>query len=291
MRRLKILKAFPSNLQIQTTSYCNYNCIICPYHKVKDNFQQGIMSEVLFDKIVDEIEENNIYIYNIFLVLMNEPLLDITLHNKIEKIKKKIPKAKVIIISNGTLLNETISNNLINASLDTLKISINGFYLESYIKDKNYDQINKVVNNIDNFIKWNKGRVKLIISLVNNRLNEQLLVETFYKWRKFKNVSVVISPFSNRTGMVDGFEEFSCTKDSIYSFGSKCTIPFSFFNILYDGTVILCCNDWNRKAVLGNLNNENISTIWHNKFIKSYRDELVYNTYHNTEPCSNCMMS
>lgn len=286
----KYLEVFPSSLQIQTISYCNYDCVICPYQKVRNKIKHGRISDELFEKILEECKNYRLYVKNFFLTLMNEPLLDRTIYQKVRQVKEALPECRVIIITNGSLLDEIISKKLVESSLDVLKVSLNGYYLNSYLKKRDKKEINRVNKNIDRFIKINNNRVRLIISVVYNKLNEPDLLSTMERWQE-NNITCLITPFSNRTGAVDKFNDFVVDRSRNYDFREKCSIPFSILNVLQDGRVLLCCNDWFQKGILGNINEQSIVSIWNNARLNKYREVLTSGILNSVEPCNMCQMN
>src|SRR4030067_357748 len=63
---------FPADVIVETTSYCNLRCIICPYPLLKRT--KGDMDIKIFKKIVDEIQEENPST-GLWVAIMGEPLL------------------------------------------------------------------------------------------------------------------------------------------------------------------------------------------------------------------------
>jgi len=83
---------FPEFFLIQTISYCNARCLICPYADTVSIQEQGPMDLDLFKKIIDEASLYQNQVKQIMPYLMNEPLLDKTLVEKINYIHLKNPK-------------------------------------------------------------------------------------------------------------------------------------------------------------------------------------------------------
>lgn len=68
----------------------------------------------------------------------------------------------------------------------------------------------------------------------------------------------------------------------------RCSTPILTFNILYDGKVILCCDDYNKKMILGNINNSSIKEIWNSKQYENIRKMLYNGEYKKIPVCCNC---
>jgi hypothetical protein len=55
---LGAISEFPAFIEVQTASYCNSSCIVCPYTKVKPYVPMGKMKRQLWDKLIDEFAMN-----------------------------------------------------------------------------------------------------------------------------------------------------------------------------------------------------------------------------------------
>ena len=64
-----------TKVMIQTTSWCNSGCIICPSKKLRSVLPQGEMTDPLFEKIITELSELK-NLTRVMPYLMNEPLMD-----------------------------------------------------------------------------------------------------------------------------------------------------------------------------------------------------------------------
>ena len=117
-------KVIPSDIQIETVcGICNLRCIMCPIEQSK---RKKIMNNEKLTKILKKLQP---YLYNqkfLSLCGLGEPLIDKNVHEKI-KIAKEMGFLGTGIYTNGTLLNEKKSENLLDAKLDSLIISIDGF--------------------------------------------------------------------------------------------------------------------------------------------------------------------
>ena len=138
---------YPVRLHIQTISYCNAHCLFCAYPAVADTISHGIMEDAVYKKIIDEASEYQPK--RISLLLMNEPLLDRKLPERIAYAKEKLgEETEVTITSNGSVLTPKIIGRLIDSGLDRIKISIQGITRDTYerVMGLNYDRTFKGIN-------------------------------------------------------------------------------------------------------------------------------------------------
>ncbi len=107
--------SFPKYLSIQTTSLCNASCIFCPYKDIKNLFPTKIMGMDLYKKIIDECAYHKDLVKRIILYMNNEPLTDPYLIERINYAKDKLPKSEIHILTNGLLLTERMSEQILNS--------------------------------------------------------------------------------------------------------------------------------------------------------------------------------
>ena len=65
---------FPKIIEIQTMSFCNANCIVCPYRSL--NIEKTRMPDNLLNKLLDEIIVHQNEIERVIPYLNNEPSFD-----------------------------------------------------------------------------------------------------------------------------------------------------------------------------------------------------------------------
>ena len=72
-----------------------------------------------------------------------------------------------------------------------------------------------------------------------------------------------------------------------YTLNQSCNYPSYNFFIDYNGDVLMCSHDWDKKNILGNLNKSSIMEIWmSDNAIKSRLN--LSNANRNFSPCDVC---
>ncbi len=254
--------SYPKYATIQTVSYCNASCLICPYRDTKNTQSQGKMSKELFKKIIDEL--SHYHLRRILLYLMNEPLMDEDIVNKINYTKKMNPDTIVHIVSNGSLLNESLSNQIINSRLDYIEFSILANTTESYrkIMGLDYEKTKSAILNFIQMAKENgKPRDYININITNtpNFLSENERNDMIDFWKKQYVHEVRYYDHPNSRA---GNSSLIPRAHHKTIHGCKSIWTNEMVHILYDGTVIPCCMDWRREVVLGNVNEDSIGNIY-----------------------------
>jgi len=179
---------FPKTIQIQTFTGCNADCIFCPYGETYETQPKGKMPIELFHRIIDEAAEHGVR--RISPYLMNEPLMDRDLFDKIRYINDKIPDAKVVVTSNGHFLTPPVVDKVLEMGdgLHELYISFQGVDKDSYEKtmrgNMNFD---RTLANVGHFLETQRGRglerPKLWITMVDTAVIDARKAVTYWRPR------------------------------------------------------------------------------------------------------------
>jgi len=100
---------------------------------------------------------------------IGEPILNKDLPNMIRHLKER--KAFVFFNSNGILLDEMCQNQLIDAGLDELRVSLDASTPTGYKNVRNSDQFNLIVDNLRAFSE----RIMRVLKLQNGQVLSSML--------------------------------------------------------------------------------------------------------------------
>lgn len=159
--------ALPRKVYIEPTSMCNLHCSICFRHGW---FQEklGRMDEVVFEKLAQQLEQMP-SIEEVFFGGMGEPLFHPDICGMIRALPQQCKKS---LLTNGTLLTPQLSEKLIDAGLNELWISMDGFTEESYESIQLGSRFAQIVEHIDAFnAVRDPDRTHLCITFVVTREN------------------------------------------------------------------------------------------------------------------------
>ncbi len=141
-----------AKLFIEPTDACNIDCVTC-FRNAWDE-PLGRMSDETFATIFHEIRELD-FLPTVYFGGIGEPLFHRKTIDWIIKIKGL--GARVELITNGTMLTEKHSRQLIDAGLDTLWVSIDGASPESYADVRLGAELPNVIANLSRFRKMRRG--------------------------------------------------------------------------------------------------------------------------------------
>ena len=92
-----------NHIEVETINRCNGVCSFCPINTTRDPREKRIMSQELFEDIIDQLAEMQ-YGGKIALFSNNEPMLDERIIDFYKYTREKLPNAWIFMFTNGTLL-------------------------------------------------------------------------------------------------------------------------------------------------------------------------------------------
>lgn len=293
--------AFPLVVQLQTQSVCNAECAICPYPSIRKLIPHGIMEGSLFQKVVSEIAQEKLF-FELLLELQNEPLVDARIFELIKHFKSLAPGKKCAVITNGSLIDNFSIDDIACSGIDELVVSLNAHTEATYRQLNQGLDYHKVTKNIESLISDKRIKSKVVVHYVATRQNEGEIRRASFYWRQ-KGIRVRCWRLSNRAGGLDDFGTYKPSQKDLPAtwklqaflreyFMNKifnvCPFPFFALNILFNGDVLLCCNDWNRDPILGNIKATSLKEIWNSSSLNMIRRSLLEGRFRNIKPCSTC---
>lgn len=286
----------PFVLIIEPSSYCNFKCDFCP--NGDENLLRSVgrtpsfMSMELFKKLISEIKCLPQKIKSIILQGDGEPLLHKNIAEMINIIKNDYGCEHVELTTNISLLTPKISDDLVSAGLDKIKLSVNGLNCDDYKKfcgvKIDYDEI---IENVKYFYENKKDcfvYVKSIDFIMDNEGRLAQFHSLFDKYSDYCNIERSINWTSNHLKKFS-YENNDTTFDGheIVA-GQACPFPLYASYVSADGRVGVCSDDWARATVYGDIKNNTYSEIWNGEKLYDFRMmHLNFNDRENTA-CNHC---
>lgn len=297
--------SFPSTLQIQTQSFCNGECPICPYSVLRAKQEQGIMTQELFEKVAHQVAEEP-SMCTIWFTLQNDPLLDKRIFQWIKYFKSLNQQKRAILVTNGELINEFKLEEIIQSGLDELIISLNAHTERTFNMINKGMEYKKVIENINLLLSNVTMKSRIKISFVLTRDNEREIHEAIHYWSK-KGVKTRLMYLTNRAGTLENYHYHNSTvepriypwlhpwsiKRRLYVYYKKnilkrCSRAFYLMCILFNGDVILCCEDWSKRPIIGNVNHDSLRSVWNSTKFNEIRRLILEKKYKDIIPCRQC---
>lgn len=236
-----------SHIEIETVNRCNGSCEFCPVNHRDDPREYAMMTEEMFQSIVKQLEELE-YSGRFTTFSNNEPLLDERIIDFNRYARKHLPKARMHMYTNGTLL-----------TLDKFQALVE--VLDELIID-NYQQDLQLIKPCREIVEYCKE-------------HPQLESKVTIVLRKPKEI------LTSRGGTAPN-------RKILKEYGKeRCVLPFKQMIVRPTGQISLCCNDAIGKYTLGDLNKEKLVDIWFGPRFQMVR-KCLYEGRENWGNCKYC---
>ena len=267
--------------RIETSTVCNYRCNFCPHGLGLFNRKQEIMSQELFEFIVNKIKIEAPFIKEITISGFGEAFIDPNIEDKMTYAKNM--GYDIHILTNGSLLNPKRLDFILNdiKPLD-LRFSLHTLNPDTYIKmtKSSYAHFHDVVKNIEYAIRHKKD-TRIVITAVVTRDNEKEWQEIVDLYEKKVDLIEIWRPHN----WLNLLHYRDCAKVK-----KTCGRPFNGpLQVQVDGTVNMCCFDINNQLLLGDLKNQSLDEIFSSEpylSIKKYHEQGTIQE--SNLPCRYC---
>ncbi len=267
---------FPLLIDFETTNFCNLKCIFCNQNIMKR--KKGMMEFITFKKAVDEIAEKS-STKAIKFGLWGEPFLNKSFRKMLEYAKNK--GLIIHVITNGLFLHQKD----VWQHIDMLNISMQGLTKEEYQRLRNYKEYDKLVKNIK-YVAFHDKRPYINLSVfILDETEEE--VDSFKLYWKNIVDSVGIGK-THITRLGDKAPKDLIKRQTASIRKKPCNQVRTRLSIYWDGTVSVCCGDFETELSLGNINDFSIEDIWNGKKINQLRRVLSSNDWSSIPFCTKC---
>lgn len=217
-----LFAACVGRIELETHSYCNRRCGYCP-NVSGDRLGPNIrMPDAMLRRIADDLRAID-YAGILALNSYNEPLFDRNILECLRVLSAAAPKADLQIHTNGDYLDERYIEELADAGLRRLFISVHVNGSASYSDAYAMERIAEV-----------SARCGLVARI--QRRNEAMILAKL-PHRKLRIEARAVDYWrigQSRGGLVDIKRRYVRTK--------PCHFPFFHFHIGYTGNVVPCCH-------------------------------------------------
>jgi len=279
---------FPRNIQIQTRTGCNADCVFCPYGATAPSQPRGRMDWDLYRKIVDESARHRVR--RISPYLMNEPFADEQIFERIAYVNRANPRARVVLTTNGSLLSPGTVDKLLalRGGVHELAISLHGIDPEAYERTvRGGLDFHRTLANVEHLIaEMRRRRLRrpaLWITMVDTEIIDAR--KAVRHWRA-RGVNARYTMLENRGGNVTQAEMIGHNPRMDYY--SDCTRLFKQAYVKFNGDVVLCCTDYEAKIILGNVRETSLEEVWNGPVATSIRAKFLSGRIGEISLCGAC---
>ncbi len=307
-----ILKSFPIGADIVTTRQCNLNCIMCIKYR---SSPPHIMPIALFERIANQLFRRLLYVR---FCSGGEHFLHESFRRMLEICAERGCLAS--ILSNGMLISDEWIELIVDeSSVWSLSISFDGATKGTFEAIRRNADYEAVLENISKIVEAKRLRRKrfpilsLRYTVMRSNVQElpQLVSLAHRIGVNFVTVGYLITPtgmdreeslwmhpeltrkhFAKARALSEelGFDlrlPGLIDEQTLTSSTSMCILPWSQIYVDPNGDVRLCCDAWDEEGVIGNISDEDFTSIWNNDRYQEVRRSIVGGNpiYHR---CVNC---
>jgi MoaA/NifB/PqqE/SkfB family radical SAM enzyme len=251
----------------------------------------GQMDFELYKKIIDDICEFEDKVRVIRLYKDGEPLINSYFADMIRYAKISGCCDRVDTTTNASLLTSELSDNIIDAGLDRINISIEGVNEQQYLDFSQYKiNFEELVDNISYFYEHRK-QCEMIV-----KINGDIL--TGEEKQHFYDIFGDITDGIFIESIMDcwpGYEQKKVQineERGIYANEIRevlvCPYVFYSFAINSDGTYSLCFLDWQRRLILGHAKDTSVKNVWNGKELKNFQKLFLSGERKTHTICGEC---
>lgn len=295
--RLTLMDVVPLDVPlcvcIEPTNVCNFKCLMC-WQSTREYEEGGgpflNMTDELFDKLIEDLkafcQHQGKKIKLIKLYSTGEPLLHPGVGAMVRTIKAADVCDEMEITTNASLLTQKVAEELVDAGLDYLRISIYSVRDDGQarITQSNVtpQQIRERVAYVKQYRdKQHKQKPFICAKIMDTHGEEN--DEFFAMYRDVSDEQLIDTPWilpkleENALDRLYGSEEkgeeaqAAYLEQALYKNRKVCRYPFTHMTVRSNGDVVVCCTDWSRDTLVGNIRQNTLEEVWNSKKLYDFR--------------------
>jgi MoaA/NifB/PqqE/SkfB family radical SAM enzyme/predicted SAM-dependent methyltransferase len=269
----------PKIFAIETTLACNLRCPECAIGGDMVRRKKQLMRFDQYRIIADKIRAYAKYVY---LHIWGEPMLNPDI---LEMVRYTTPFARTNISTNGMNMTRELAEQLILSGVSDVIVSIDGVTQEVYERYRVGGDVTRALNALKLLAHYNRhhsSKVNITPQFIVFKHNQHQ-IETFQEICG----SLKLTPFFKPPYIRTGSSRFQPADDPKYVRAHyptipalraamvNCTSPREVFNVQVDGSVVVCCHDYEGITRLGNLFAQDTLEIWNNSRFQQFREAVA----------------
>lgn len=291
----------PYAINIDPCNLCNFRCGFCAVQTSGEtlNFQKQMMPFPLFEKIVNDISAFPHKIKVLGVVGAGEPLLNLDFPQMVRYAKDRGISHLIETNTNGSCLNPELNQSLIDSGLDRIRISVEAIDADGYLKIAgttiNFEQFIANIEDLHERSIKAGGCCEVYVKTVDAAVETPEKVERFYQLFEHVCDKIFIDHVIPLWSGWDGVNNrFDIQKTGVHGQKLKsiqvCPYPFYSLCVAPDGIVTLCCADWRRELIVGDLREQTMMEIWNGEKLRTFWIDILSGRKDQYSMCRRCQL-
>lgn len=292
----------PFSFYIEPTRVCNLKCFYC-MHSTRDDAEgpfQALgydihpMSMELFAKLVEDLKEFPDTIKRVSFSGLGEPLANRNLPQMVKMLRDTGKVERIDILTNALLLDNAFAQELIDAGVSKIIVSIQGVGEEDYLKNCQCTmKYETLLQNLTYFFKNKKEGQESFIKVIDATLKDKKEEEKFFSLFGEICDTIYIEHLTTVEQQMDSLESVVDFSKNLFNeeiiTKEVCTIPFYYVSINSDGDVFHCSPPGlPREFAYGSIQKDNLRAIWNSKNKRDFLKLQCTDGKPNISWCKKC---
>jgi len=269
---------------IGTTGLCNASCIHCPTNKPEtEAAPRNTMTMELFEKLVRELRDGGFIISEqVSFGLFGDGLVDPHVVERARMLKQALPGTRISVNTNGAAFNPA-KHAALRRWVSRISLHIESLRPEVYARLMAPLRLDRVLPKCDAILRSFRGKVAISVPVSRLNLDELDSIREYFQARGA--VKVGFDPLSSRCSENQRlFRSLALDPQPI-----RCG-PQVLDDLIVDcdGAVLVCCQDFARREVIGNLAESSLEEILHNLPRAKARARFARGQHLEMKTCTLC---
>lgn len=284
----------PLSVRINIYNLCNFKCFYCHpnvqalVHLGKYKWYGQKMDFVLYKRCIDSLAQSG-HLKSLILTSEGEPLLHPEISKFVCYAKEKNVADRIDIVTNASVLTRDLSDKLIDAGLDQLRISLQGLNSEQYLENcKIKVDFTKFIDEIRYFYT-HKKHTNVYVKIMDVMVPDSASRAKFYEM--FEDIADELAiEHLHPVNAIDLSEQSEgIPKLGQHENSSICSPIFCSCTIEADGSVFPCCS-LPYPLNMGNIATKSFREIWNG--MELYKLQVLHLTGKRAQNpiCNECKL-
>jgi pyruvate-formate lyase-activating enzyme len=276
---------FPDRLYVESTSFCNLHCVMCPTGIGTIKRPKGYMDMALFRRIVDEVAAHD---PAIVLHSWGEPMMHPKLFDMVHYARDR--DVWVETSTNITLLTEERARKALDSGLNQLFLAMDGVTRATYERVRVGADFDTTLRNVERLLalKREKGsRMRIVMQIIAMRETAAEVADFVRRWTRPEIEQVNVKHLDTWGDQEAAISAHAVTREEP-PVRRPCPNLWYHGYVFWDGSLVSCERDYDLRTPLGNVKDAGLLAAWHGEQMQRLRRMHVEGDY-RAPACERCV--